>query len=114
MTDTPSRRSTDDLTPLPASIANIKLYVGSAIVLSIVTASCAVCLAIFAPANTATMTTILSFMIPTITALIGAGIYGTAVHINGRVTQLLHTTAEKERLKGLVEGLKENPNTNIS
>lgn len=109
------RRVTDQIQEPPEkpSLSTVKFYIISAIVLSIFTAACAVALAIFAPANTTTMTIIIGFTLPTITALIGAGLYGTVTHINGRMTQLIQTTAQKERLQGVLEGLKENPNTNI-
>jgi hypothetical protein len=76
----------------------------------------AVCVVAFSQSPNALqiIATIIGVTTPVTLGLLGAGLNGMSTSIDGRMTQLLQATAEKERVKGQLDGLVANPNTNIT
>lgn len=73
-----------------------------------------VLLNLFSPKDpTGSIATIVGIGTPVILALLGKGIYGMAVSIDGRLSQLLKVEGDKKKLEGKIEGLKENPDINF-
>lgn len=107
--ETASRRAAD-LRPS----SNVRLFVLGAIFTCVFTVVAVVYLSIKAPTNTAAITTVLGITTPIMIGLLGAGIHGIATNVDGRLTQLIEMTAQKEHLQGLVEGLVENPGVNLT
>lgn len=95
------------------SRSTVKLYIGAAVGLAIVTIGAVVTLAIMVPNNAAVITVVIGITSPLILSLLGAALHSVATVVDGQMKQLLRTTADKERAQGLIEGLKENPKVNI-
>jgi len=93
--------------------STVKLYVTGAVVMAAMTIGGVLGAVALAPNNPTIIPTIVGITSPIILALLGGGLHGMAVSIDGKMSQLLRATAEKEHAKGLIEGLKENPKTNI-
>lgn len=87
-----------------------RIYVVLAVIVSLVTMVIEATLAVLVPTDAGIRLTILGIATPLITTLIGGGLHGMIVSVDGRVSQLLKMTAEKERAEGTIEGLKANPN----
>lgn len=104
------RRAADHL---PSTTSNMKFFVGSAIFLSVTTVVAVVTVTALVPGNTSIVTTIVGITTPITMALLAAGLHGLSVTIDGKMSQLLEATAQKERLGGIIEGLKENPKVNL-
>jgi hypothetical protein len=98
------------------SVSRVRLYIQSAITIAGMMITGDVLINLFIKdASRADHVTgqIRDIGMPLIVALIGAGFHGVAVSIDGRLSQLLRTTAEKERTEGFVEGLSANPDIPI-
>jgi uncharacterized membrane protein len=104
----PDRRN---ITP---GTANMRIYVTLSVIVCSITVAAVVILAIVQPNNTAAIATIIGLTTPITMTLLAAGLHGMSTSLDGRMTQLLQATAEKEHVKGVVEGLVANPKTNIT
>lgn len=111
------------MTPTPtterrASVAGattaVRFYVLAAVATALMTVAAVVLLAVLVPDNTSVIATVIGITSPIILSLIAFGQRSIAVSIDGKMSQLLRATAEKERAQGLIQGLRENPETNIS
>lgn len=92
-----------------------KFCILGAIYVCVLTVIAVVALAIFQPVNTASaITTVIGITSPIITGLLAFGVHGLVTAVDGRVTQLIEATAEKEHVKGAIEGLAANPKTNVT
>lgn len=92
----------------------VKWYVLLVFGLAFLTVSAVVTLSILAPNNPGAITTVIGITSPIFVSLLGGGLYKMAVGTDGKLNQILRITAEKERARGIIEGLKQNPDTNIS
>lgn len=115
MLDRRDSAQVDDLIVSTVTTASetVRFYVTCAIVVATLTITAVLVVAILVPDNTGVVATIIGITSPLLLALIAAGFHAQAVSINGKLSQLIKATAEKEHMKGVVEGLKENPRTNI-
>lgn len=106
----------DDLivSTVTSATETVRFYVTCAIVVAALTMSAVLVVAILVPENTSVIATIIGISSPLLLALIAAGFHAQSVSINGKLAQLIKATAEKEHMKGIVEGLQENPKINIS
>lgn len=96
-----------------ASVA-VKASVQWAVIMAGIMITAVVLLNIFSPKDpTSSIATIVGIGTPIILSLLGRGIYGMAVSMDGRFSQLLRTEGEKKKLEGKIEGLKENPDINF-
>lgn len=95
--------------------ATVKMYVIAVIVMAGMTIAAVVAVAVFMPApqSASVITAIIGVTAPIILALLAGGQHGMATAMDGKLSQIVRATAEKERALGVVEGLKENPKTNI-
>lgn len=85
-----------------------------AVVMAGIMIAAVVLLNLFSPKDpTSSIATVVGIGTPIILALLGKGLHGMAVSVDGRLSQLLKTEGEKKRLEGKIEGLQENPNTHI-
>lgn len=111
----PVERRQDDL----VGAGSAKVYLFSAVGLSALT------LVIFAaiiltqlvlgqPLDTTALYFIAWIVGPIVIALFAAAGINVVSLLNGHQAMVVRLVAEKERAKGQLEGLKENPNTNIS
>ena len=91
-----------------------KFYIKCAVGLCVLTIIAVVSLTMYVENPTAAVATILGITTPMTMGLLAAGLHGVATNVDGKMSQLLQSTAKAEHLEGLVEGLKENPRTNIS
>lgn len=105
-----TRRVTDNA---PSVASTMKFFVGSAIFLCMVTVIAVVVVITLVPNPTVYVAMIIGITTPITTALLAAGLQGVALTIDGKMSQLLEATAQKERLSGVIEGLKENPKVNL-
>lgn len=102
-----------------SAVSASRLYLISAIVLSIVTVG-AVLVVIVAqiiagkPLETGGLYIIITITAPIIMGLLSAAGIGVLQVLDGHQAQLMRAVGEKEHAKGVIEGLKENPQTNIS
>lgn len=96
-----------------SSASTVKVFVVSVLFLALLTIAAVVTLSIMVPNNNTIITIVIGITSPLMIALLGAGLQGMASSVDGKMAQLLEATAEKERLRGLVEGLKVNPLTNV-
>lgn len=98
----------------PAS-SSVRLIVGGAIFVCVITVVAVVIVAAMQPPNALQVIgTILGVTTPVTLGLLGAGLNGMSASIDGRMTQLLQVTAEKERMTGMVDGLSVNPNVPLT
>jgi len=91
----------------------VKWYVVGVVVLASLTIASVSVIAIFAPDTTA-IATVIGFSTPLAFALLSGGLHRMAVAIDGKLSQLVGASEDRARLIGLLEGLKKNPDTNIS
>lgn len=94
--------------------STVKLYVIATLVTAAMTIIAVVVAAAIVPDNTAVIATIVGVTSPIILSLIGGALHGMAVSIDGKLSQLVQAREDKARAEGVIEGLKENPKTNIS
>lgn len=99
----------DDNTVIPANQTTLLVWV--IVALSVLTVGGVVVVTVLEPQNTSAIPVIISLMTPILTALLAYAIHSMSTAINGRMTELIHATAEKEHVKGIVQGLIVNPNT---
>lgn len=66
------------------------------------------------PVDTKVIYIVIGVTAPIITALLGGAGLGVLTVLNGHQAQLIREIAGKKYAEGVIEGLKENPNTNIS
>lgn len=97
-----------------SSASTAKLYVIGTLVASVMTLGSVLFLYIKAPDNPGAPLAVISIMFPVISALLSGALHGVAIGLDGINTQLLQATAEKERAKGVLDGLQANPNTNVT
>lgn len=96
-----------------SAVSNSRLYIVGAIVLSLVTVCAVLMIALLQPQNTAAIGVIIGITGPLITALIGAGGIGVLKVLDGHQSQLMAAIARQQRAEGIIEGLRENPATNL-
>jgi hypothetical protein len=100
------------------AVSNARLYLVAAIFLSAITVV-AVLIVLVAQIMTGQelqtkgLYILIGITAPMITGLLGGAGIGVLSVLDGHQAQLMRAIAEKEHAKGLIEGLKENPNTNI-
>lgn len=99
--------------PILSAVSSSRFYTIAAIGLSMFTIVAVVVVVLFQPQNTAAISTIIGITAPLILALMAAGNIGILRVLDGHQSQLMAAIAEKERAKGQLEGLRENPKTNI-
>jgi len=107
----PERRAA--VLALPKSARMARLYTNSAVVLCVVTLVAEAAIIVTQPNNIAAIVAISSITGPTIAALVAAGVRGVSIATDGQTQQLLESHGEVQRLRGLIEGLKANPVTNL-
>lgn len=105
-----NRRAIDSVATAPA----VGRYVIGAVCTAAICAAAVVLLAVYAPDNATAINTVVGVMGPIIWALLGLGQHKIALGTDGKVTQLIETKAAQQRAEGFIEGLRENPDTNIS
>lgn len=100
---------------IPSSSQAMKMFVLGAVILCMFTVIAVVLVALLIPApeNASIITIIVGITTPTILALLSAGLHGMGGAIDGKMSRLLDATAQNEHAQGLVEGLRENPRTNL-
>lgn len=100
---------------IAADTSLAKFAILGAIVVYLMTVVAVVVLSLFQPPNTASnIITVIGITSPLGTALLAYGIHGLVTAVDGRVTQLIQATAEKEHAKGAIEGLAVNPSVNVT
>jgi hypothetical protein len=97
-----------------SSSSTVRIYVVATVVLCAMAVAAVVLLAVLRPGDTASIATVVGIVTPITVALLAGSQNAMNASIDGRMTQLLHATAEKEKIKGLVEGLTHNPNSPIT
>lgn len=95
---------------IPATTTQTKLLAWVIVTLSVITVTGVVVVAVLVPQNTSAVSVIIGLMTPLLTALLAFAIHSMSASIDGRMTQLLEATAQKEHVKGIVQGLAVNPN----
>lgn len=110
---TPIVPPTERRRPIISAVSSSRFYTLAAIGLSMFTVVAVVVLVVFQPQNPGAITTVIGITAPLILGLMGAGNIGIYKVLDGHQSQLMAAIAEKERVKGHLEGLRENPNTNI-
>lgn len=103
-----------DSVPVVQAATIVKLFAIGAIVSAFGTIIGVVSLAIFAPTNVAASVQVLGVGGPLVLGMMAAAQQAQAVVTDGRLTQLIQATAEKEHAKGMIAGLQENPGVNIT
>ena len=98
--------------PLMAT-ATVRLYVIAVVVTAAMTIAAVMALAIVVPNNTAVIATVIGISMPIIAGFLGGAVHGTAVALDGKLSMFMKTVAAKEHAEGVIQGLKENPKTNI-
>lgn len=100
--------------PIVSAVSASRLYIGGAIVLSLITVASVLATVIIQPTLTVTVAPIIvGIMGPLITALLGAGGIGILKVIDGHQSQLMGAIAAAKEAEGMLKGLRENPQTNI-
>lgn len=95
--------------------SDTRFYIVAVIILCALTVGAVVGAIAFGNSNTQTLVTaVTALMTPVITGLLAAGLHSMQTSIDGRMADLVQATAEKEHVKGLVEGLIVNPKTNVT
>lgn len=103
----------DRRTSVTGASGTVKFYVTAAVCVAMVTIVAIVVLAVVVPMNTTVIATVIGVTFPIISSLMGGALHSMAVSVDGRLSQLLLVTGEKEHAQGQIEGLRENPKTNI-
>lgn len=80
-----------------------KMYVIAVLVLAIVCVAAVAILAILRPGEIAPGTLIIGVLLPVITAFLGAALREVHTAVNGRLSQLLDTTARAAKSEGMLE-----------
>lgn len=88
-------------------LANVHLYIGGAIGMCVVTVAAVVTVSIAQPGNTAIIATIIGIATPVTMGLLGAGLNGIHKGVDGRLSQLLHRTAEASQAKGREQAIRQ-------
>lgn len=96
-----------------SAVTASRFYIIGAIGMSVLTVLAVLALMLWQPGNTGAINIIIGITAPMITALLGAGGIGVLKVIDGHQSQLMAAIARQQRAEGMIEGLKENPNTNI-
>lgn len=97
-----------------SAVSTSRFYIIAAIGLSMVTVAAVLVVVALQPPNyMQVIQVIVGITAQLILALLGAGGIGVLKVIDGHQSQLMAAIAEKERAKGQLEGLRENPKTNI-
>lgn len=94
--------------------AAVRTYAFAVIAVAAITIAGVVAAAVLAPTNTSLIAVIVGVTSPIILSLISGGMHSMAVSMDGRLSQIVRITEEKARAQGMIQGLKENPNTNIT
>lgn len=102
-----------------SAVSAAKWYLIAAIILSLGTVAAVVAIVVAQilmgkPLETASIYIVIGITAPVITMLLAAAGLGVVNTLDGNQHQLMRAIGEKEHAKGVVEGLRENPNTNIS
>jgi hypothetical protein len=87
-------------------LSNVTVYIIGAVVVSLVTSVIVAVVAILRPQSTQ-ITTIVGITTPVSMALLAAGLQGIHKGINGRLSQLLHRTAQASHASGRAETIKQ-------
>lgn len=95
---------------IPLATNQTKLLAVIIIALSAVTVGGVVVIASLRPENASAINVIVALMTPLLGSLLAVAIHSMATSLDGRMTQLLKTTAGKEHAAGFVQGLAVNPN----
>lgn len=117
-TEPPVERRHEDM----VGVGSAKLYLFSAIFLTALMVVCSFALVIAQmvthPEQKLDVNVIVKYVAYFLMGIIVALFAGAGINVlkvlNGQQAMLIRVVAEKERTKGYVEGLKENPSTNIS
>lgn len=97
-----------------SAISSSRFYILCAIGMSGLTVLAVVLVILWQPEGaTSYVNIIIGITAPMITALLGAGGIGVLKVIDGHQSQLMSAIAKQQRAEGIIEGLKENPKTNI-
>lgn len=87
-------------------LSNVSVYVIGAVVVSIVTTIVVAVVTVLRPQST-WIPTIIGITTPVTMGLLASGLQGIHKGINGRLSQLLHRTAETSRASGRAEAIKQ-------
>lgn len=111
-TDPPIERRHNDL----VGASSAKLYLFSALFLTVTMVVTSFGILLVNPAflDLRQIRYLSYFLVAVITALFAAAGINVVNVLNGHQALLMRVVAEKERAQGVIEGLKENPHTNIS
>lgn len=112
MTDLPELKRADDIKPGIAA-ANSSTYIFCAIGVCVMTMVSVTFISIFNPTDKDTIERIFQFAVPLVLGLYGYGQHQANNAVDGRLTQLLITKGERDKLMGLLQGLQANPEINI-
>lgn len=95
--------------------STVKFYVIAVVVCAAMTIAAVIAVAILMPANQSgtVITAVVGVTAPVILAFIAGAQHAMAVAMDGKLSQLVRAEKEKEHAEGKIEGLKENPRTNI-
>lgn len=97
-----------------SAVSASRFYILCAIGMSGLTVCAVVAIVLWQPENASPyVNIIIGITAPTILALLGAGGIGVAKIIDGHQSQLMAAIAKQQRAEGIIQGLKENPSTNI-
>jgi len=91
----------------------VKWYVIGIVGMALVTIAAVVLLAIYVPDNPTIIATVIGVTSPIILTLLGFGQRAMAVAVDGKLSLLMQASEDKARLEGKLEGLEQNPKTNI-
>lgn len=99
-------------TAVVGATATVRLYVIAVVVMAMTTIAAVVAVAVFMPAaqSANVITAIIGVTAPIILALLAGGQHSMSVAMDGKLSQIVRATAERERARGVIEGLKDNPN----
>jgi len=102
-------------TSVAGATSTVKLYVIAVVVCAAMTIAGVITIAILMPvAQSGTViTAVVGITAPIILALLAGGQHAMAVAMDGKLSQLVRAEKGKEHAEGVVEGLRENPRTNI-
>ena len=90
------------------SMSNVKLYIGGAIVVCVITGVLVTIIAVIRPENTAMVNILVGVLTPVIMGLMAAGLQGIHRGVDGRLSQLLKSTAEASRMHGRAEVIRQS------
>lgn len=96
--------SAEDIQEVPKRVDHTNLLVASTIILAVVAVGAITTIFIVRPEkdNTALIGSLLSFLVPLMTALLAAAVQQVHVAVNSRLSQLLRVTAAKSKAEGML------------